>query len=625
MTNSRGRTGLAPLGIVLLALLTISIALGAWITISGFNSQAREQAQVEAEAAKKRTTLGIAIEAIDSNLLSIRNSGKGRISEVSVYIDGVPANLVENFRGLGENERTVLELEVAPTFGEHRLRVVANSVAQDEIRISGRSLAIFKARIPIRVTNAGNRDYKSTWAFGGSADGGKEISVSLPISDGGSVVATAEGLEYPSKIVTNWYNSAWKNRREINFSDFAGHGYSGNVVEVLLEKLKLSTGRCEELRITSEEGRLVPYEVLVQDGASCKIRLPIKVAPGTVGRYYAYSSNPLGGALEGEVEISVPNYTKDLCIDNGKLVACFGLSQGGIMNLSEKGGANLLTWNVGPDGKYSGVAPSVLYKEGWDYSKSACSDGYKYINHTLRKGKISLRLDYYFGISCSGANYTYRYLGTFYPDTNFFDIETSNLNEVRFGGTLQNFFSQPNWNRSFPSEGSVVSDGKYSAYWRVNSPESTAIGTVALFLNERAIGGFIRPPNFIVLDDSQSLPPGVISVMRTVVSKSEYKEAPTKGEYEKTLPGALGVSIGEDESASANPSAKVDFSVFLDRGASKSVYLYYTDSEIAATRRKPAHKNALVGYGLEGTVGKEEILNAKPSSGTAGNSSTSQG
>lgn len=619
------RSSLAPLGIVLLALLTISIALGAWITISGLNSQAKEQAQVEAEAAKKRTTLGIAIEAIDSNLLSIRNSGKGRINDVSVYIDGVPANLVENFRGLGENERAVLELEVAPTFGEHKLKVVANSVAQDEIRISGRSIAIFKARIPIRVTNAGARDYKSTWAFGGSSGGGKEISVSLPISDGGAIVATSEGLEYPSRITTNWYNSAWKNRREINFSDFTGTGYDGNVAEVFLEKLKLSTGNCGELRITSEAGGLVPYEILVQGDASCKIRFPIKVSPGTVGRYYAYSSNPLGGPLEGEVEISVPNYTKDLCIDNGKLVACFGLSRGGIMNLSEKGGANLLAWNVGPDGKYSGVAPSVLYKEGWDYSKSACSDGYTYLNHTLRRGKVSLNLDYYFGISCSGANYTYRYSGTFYPNTNFFDIETSNLNEVSFGGTLQNFFSQPNWNKSFPSEGSVVSDGKYSAYWRVNSPEETSIGAVALFLNERAIGGFIRPPNFIVVDDSKSLPPGVISKIRTVVSKSEEKDAPTRIEYEKTLPGALGISIGQDETASTNPIAKVDFSVFLDKGASKSVYLYYTDSEIVGTRRKPEHKNALLGYSLEGTVGKEEILNVKPSSGTASNSSASQG
>ncbi|MFH0961621.1 MAG: hypothetical protein V1820_02980 [archaeon] len=628
--RGRIRKGLAPVAIMLILLLTLSIALSAWLVISGLNNQAKTQAEADAAAARKKISTGIAIDGIDSNRLFIRNSGKGRINDVSVYVDNVPIEIVEQFRGLDAGQSGEISLEKAPTFGDHRIKIIANSAVQDEITVSGRALSGFDARIPIRVTNQYPRDYRSVWAFGGS---GKNVTISIPVSSRTSVVLDSEGLEYPSRVKTSWYDPAWKKRRPLVFSDLSGVGFSGEPVEFTLSSLALSTGRCEEVRITDDSGALVRSDFVSGSGATCKFRMQFFSPPNGSTRYYAYYANPTAEIQNAETGINVSEMGDRLCLDNGKLLVCLGLDKGGVLNISESEMQNLLAENVGPDGKYSGLAPSVKYKEGWDYS--VCSP-YRFSEYAITEGskdhagktnstsgaskKIGVKVsstrtivEYVFGTTCSGTEYLYKYLLTIYPDTLFYDIEIQNLAQIDFGGSLQNFFAQANWAKVYPSGNSVVADGNYSAYWNEKIPDGTGIGVVALELSPRAIAGFLRPPSFIVVEDSEPLQAGTIISARTVLSKNYAGAEETRRAFIRSQGGYINISEGGDEGIPVNTTATVDFALAIDKGASRSVYFYYADrGPEGASREKPEHPSSISGYALEASlVGKEERLSSR--------------
>ncbi len=599
--NRRRRAAVEIVGVMLIVVIAVSAALAVWLVTSNLSSMGKSQAEKEVEAAKKRISTSVAIESVKANVIYLRNVGKDRINSAAIYFDGKPVDPIGGFQGLASKETAAVRLPLSVTYGVHTVRVVANGLSQDTVKVAGKDMSVFKWKRPLSVASQA-RDYVNVWAFGGA---GMNLTFTKQIPAESVVVLDADGFEIPSRVSSNWFNRAWAGRKAFALKDESGQGYSGEPVEVTLDSLQLLTGRCSEIRVTDQLGNAVPMQVLQTSGSSCTILMQATVGANSSSTYYVYYTNP--DATEGIYDTSLSVGTEGdgsaLCLKNGIVSVCLGLVRGGITNLSYFGKENLLAQSVGSQGAYSGITPSVNYKEGWDYS--ACTS-YAYKNHKiLEDGPVRKRVEYVFSTTCGAKEYGYKYLISLYAGAPYYDLELSNLNTIDFGGKFQNFLVQSNWAEVWPSKDSVVVDGKYSAYWDSSKPSASGVGVGAFYFSPRAIPGFIRPSNFIVLDDSKSLDPSVISRTRTFLFPNSAGSGAVVAGYARMGNGTIQVTQGAKELPPQRTEMKLDFITSVAKGASRTVYVYYTDV-FSGQLRSPAElsigrTDAL----LPGTLGDE--------------------
>ena len=82
----------AIIAVVLILLITISLAAGAYLFLSATMSQTTAAAQQGISQTMTQMTKSFAIEAVSGGKIWVRNTGQVPISNLTIYIDGAPAN-----------------------------------------------------------------------------------------------------------------------------------------------------------------------------------------------------------------------------------------------------------------------------------------------------------------------------------------------------------------------------------------------------------------------------------------------------------------------------------------------------------------------------------------------------
>jgi flagellin-like protein len=122
----------AIIAVVLILLITISLAAGAYLFLSATMSQTTTAAQQGISQTMTQMTKSFTIEAVDGPRISIRNTGQAQLSNFSVYVDNSLVN-TSQVSIAPDEVKTILIYDFVDFSRSREVKVVSGSVAQMKI------------------------------------------------------------------------------------------------------------------------------------------------------------------------------------------------------------------------------------------------------------------------------------------------------------------------------------------------------------------------------------------------------------------------------------------------------------------------------------------------------------
>jgi len=122
----------AIIAVVLILLITVSLAAGAYFFLSMTMSQTTTAAQQGISQTMTQMTKSFTIEAVDGPRISIRNTGQAPLSNFSVYVDNIPVN-VSQVSITPDEVKTILIYDFVDFSRPRELKVVTGTLAQTKI------------------------------------------------------------------------------------------------------------------------------------------------------------------------------------------------------------------------------------------------------------------------------------------------------------------------------------------------------------------------------------------------------------------------------------------------------------------------------------------------------------
>ena len=122
----------AIIAVVLILLITISLAAGSYLFLSATMSRTTTAAQQGISQTMTQMAKSFSIEAVDGPRISIRNTGQAPLSNFSVYVDNIPVNASQV--SISPDEvKTILIYDFVDFSRSREVKVVSGSVAQTKI------------------------------------------------------------------------------------------------------------------------------------------------------------------------------------------------------------------------------------------------------------------------------------------------------------------------------------------------------------------------------------------------------------------------------------------------------------------------------------------------------------